>query len=132
MSMDTELYDILTADSGILAIVSGRISPVYDPVVGETRDRLVYQQVGGAREYDCDGQGPARGRFQITAWSATHAGASALSEAVRSAVSGYHDTGDGVLFIVVENQGDMPALDANEQAQQYGKYIDIRMTFKET
>jgi hypothetical protein len=130
MSLDTTLYGILAADEGIAALAGTRISPVFDETPGETRDRLVYQQIAGSREYSCDGQGLARGRYQITAWSATHAGAGALAEAVRALLSGYHS--GSVLGVFVRDQGDVPSLDPDESARQYGKYVDIEIVLKET
>lgn len=131
--MDQTLYTILSTDTTISSIVDGRITPLGDTTPGETEDRLIYRQVGGWRDYDCDGQGLAHGRFQVTAWSATHAGAATLGEAVRAVLSGYRDADDsGVQMILVENQGDIESLAPDETAQQYGKFIEIVMICKES
>jgi hypothetical protein len=130
MSLDMTMYGLLSGSTVIAAIVGTRISPVFDETPGETRDRLIYQQIAGPREYTCDGQGLARGRYQVTAWSATHAGADALAEAVRAAISGYR--GDSVMGVFVRDQGDVPSLDTDESARQYGKYVEVELVLKET
>lgn len=128
MSLDTTLYGILSSASTITAIVGTRISPVFDETPGETRDRLIYQQISCRRDYDCNGQGPAHGMYQITAWSSTHAGADTLAEAVRVLLSGYKT---GVMAVFVRDSGDVPSLDTDESARQYGKYIEIELVNKE-
>jgi hypothetical protein len=130
MSLDTTLYGILSGSSAIQAIVGTRISPVCDETPGETRARLVYQQVSCRRDYDCDGQGPAHGVYQITAWSGTHAGSDTLAEAVRVLLTGY--TSATVMAIFVRDSGDVPSLDPDDSARQYGKYIEIELIMKET
>jgi hypothetical protein len=127
--MDDLLYGLLSQSVGITALVGTRISPVRDVTPGETRDRLVYRQIGGYRDYDCDGQGLAHGRYHITAWSRTHAGAAALSEAVRAALSGYR--GDDIKMILIENQGDIESMEPDETATEYGKYIELVIICKE-
>ena len=131
MSLDTALYGILTGASTITAIVGTRISPVHDPEVGETRDRLIYQQVAGPRDHDCTGPSLARGYYQITAWSATHAGADTLCEAVRVLFKDGYRSGS-VMGVFIRGQGDIPSLDTDEAATQYGKYLEIELVLKET
>lgn len=131
MSLDTTLYGILSAATAVTTITSTRISPVYDTTAGETRDRLVYQQVAGPREHDCSGPTLARGLYQITAWSATHAGADTLCEAVRGVFkAGYSSS--AVAGVFIRNQGDVPSLDTDDTARQYGKYIEIELVLKES
>jgi len=138
VSPDAAIYALLTDTgedgegpaAGIVALVGDRIWPVYDPTVGETRDRLLYQQISGVVVYDCSGGGPRRARYQVTGWSATPEGASALAEAVLAAVSGYQDLSDGILGVFVSGQGDVPALETDEAAQQFGKYVDVELVIR--
>lgn len=126
---DSTIYGILSATTAITDIVGTRISPVADDTPGLTEDRLVYSQISGARDYDADGQGLARLRYRIVAWSSTHAGADALCEAVRAALSGYQS--DNVQMIAIEGQGDVPEWEPDPSARQYGKYLEIVMIASE-
>lgn len=128
MSLDTTVYGILTASPAITAAVGTRIHPMWSP--DDDFDRIVYQQIAGPRDHDCSGFSLARGLYQVTSWSSSYAGASALCEIVRSAIKAVA-IGSTIKGVFIRNQGDVPSLDTDEQATQYGKYLEIEIVMKE-
>jgi hypothetical protein len=53
---------------------------------------VVYQQVGGPRDYSHDGEAFTNARWQITTWAETYLEAKALAEEVVAALSAWDDT----------------------------------------
>lgn len=128
--MDTVLYNLLASDTTISTLTEGRIFPIGDTTPGETRDRLYFQETGGYGTYTCDGTSLGHWRYQITAWSLLHATAKAIISAVVSLLNAY--SGGTIQLVTIVNRGDVPALDTDEAASQYGKFIEIEIIGKET
>jgi hypothetical protein len=103
MSLESNLYSLLSSDVNITAIVSARIYPVTLPQ-GAALPALTYSRISTTPEYTHDGaEGIARARVQIDCWAERHATALSLAQAVLGALVGATDM--GVSFF--ENEVDL-------------------------
>lgn len=95
-SIDTALYTRLSG------LISTRIYPAPIPQ-NATYPLVVYQQISGPRSYSMGVQSLiVRARFQLDSWAQTSLAVRSLAEQVRSALSNYHGTSDGVVIDHVE------------------------------
>jgi hypothetical protein len=89
MKIEEALYAHLTANAGVLALVSTRVYPLVIPQ-DIALPAIAYQRISGPRELAHDGPtGMARARIQITCQAATYTAAKAVAEAVRLALDGF-------------------------------------------
>jgi len=89
MTIEEGLYDYLSTDVGVSALVSTRIYPGTLPQ-NWTNPAISYQRISGERVRNLTGPaGRARPRIQIDCWADSYSGAKALATAVRSAMDGY-------------------------------------------
>lgn len=101
MVIEEALYAHLVGTAGVAALVSTRIYPQTIPQ-DVALPAIAYQRISGVREYSQSGPSQlAHPRFQLTCQAATYAGAKALANAVRAALSGYKGTMGGVGGVVV-------------------------------
>ena len=100
MNIQETIYEHLTTNAGVVALVAARVYPVRMPQE-PTLPCITYQRISGPVEYSRDGPGLTESRFQISCWAETYAGAIALAAAVRSAIGIFPE----VSFL--ENQPDM-------------------------
>lgn len=84
-----DLKAFLAADSGVQAIVSGRLYPRVLPQ-NVTYPAISYDQVSGVRVRDLLGpSGKVRRRITVNSWASTNIGAWNLADAVRQALDGF-------------------------------------------
>lgn len=108
-TVNEALYELLTANAGVAALVGDRVYPVKMPQKAAF-PAIVYAKSGGARSHSNDGSsGFNRAVFALDCWAASLAQASAVANAVRLAVDGYRGTVLGVdfngVFLVGEEEG---------------------------
>ena len=85
MNIQETIYEHLTTNAGVAAIVAARVYPVRLPQE-PTLPALTYFRVSGPVEYTRDGVSLTQSRFQISCWAAGYAAVIALASAVRSAM----------------------------------------------
>lgn len=89
MTIEEGLYDYLSTNVGVSAIVGTRVYPGTLPQ-NWTKPAISYQRVSGVRFRNLAGPaGRATPRIQIDCWAESYSGARTLAEAVRSAMDGY-------------------------------------------
>jgi hypothetical protein len=92
MTIEQAIFEALTEDSGVAAIVSRRVYPSLMPQ-NPTLPAIVYTLISGQQEESHDGpSGLARPRYQFDCYAETATGAFALSEALRLALHGFSGT----------------------------------------
>lgn len=134
MSIEAAIVIWLKADPDLAVLTVGRIYPVYIPqaMVG---DAIVYQEIAGEEEVTCDGYvGMVEGRFQLTCWSATHAGAVRLREALVTALKAFAPgtwSGTRIETVRIEGRGEIQALSEAEEQIRFGKWVDVTFAYVE-
>lgn len=92
MSLEAALYSKLTGDSGVAALVAGRVYPMHLPQAS-TLPALVYERISTVRAYAHDGQqSPTVVRMQVDSVAGTLAVARSCAEAVLACLSGFVGT----------------------------------------
>lgn len=105
MTLESQLYRILSADSGVSALVSARIYPLVIPQ-DVALPAIAYQRISGPRDHDQLGPtGLQEARMQFTVQASSYASAKAVSEAVRAALDGFGGK-SGILATFLENEFD--------------------------
>lgn len=86
---EAEVYSLLKNNTGVNALVSGRIYPMVAPQ-NVVRPYITYRVITGLK-IQCMGGEIYQGdyRFQIDVWSETYSNSKAISEAVKSALVGF-------------------------------------------
>jgi len=86
MSLETKLYSLLSADEGVLALVSTRIYPLTAPQEAEM-PFVVYTRVSSNRLYSLTGYSNLEyPRMQVDCYGVTYSEMKLLSEAVIAAL----------------------------------------------
>ena len=132
--VEKAIFNILSSDLGVSALVGLRIFPVYIPQ-GESKPAITYQQLGGPRDHTTDGaSGFVESSFQVQCWAETYAGADDLADKVRLAMDGISGTYADVVIhcIHLVNEVDVPAIEPeNEALNEFGKSLDFTLWHKE-
>lgn len=86
---ESEVYQLLKNDSGVNALVNGRIYPLVAPQNVQI-PYMTYQVVSGLK-LQCMGGNIYQGnfRFQINVWGTSYSQVKAISEAVKNALVGF-------------------------------------------
>ena len=117
MTIEEGLAAFLKANTGIAALVGDRVYLNKLPQT-VTPPALTFRRVDGPRvnTHDVSGSaGTAHPRFQFDAWGVTSASCKAVTDAVRSALQGYHGAmGTGATAVTVQG-----ALLQNEQPDDF-------------
>jgi hypothetical protein len=135
-SIESAIYYILSNDSTVSGIVGTSVYPNNAPQT-ETTPYIVYDQIGGERGYTLGTPSPdglVECLLQVSCYAGTPASARLLSNAVRSALSGYSGTASGVSIklIMLDAEGDTPYFDNELESQDiYAKRLDFRMYYAE-
>jgi len=91
-AVEIALEDILTANSGVTALVAQRVYAMKMPQ-NPTYPLITYFRVSGPRVESMQGaSGLASPRFQIDIWAKTYAETKAIARAVQLALEGYRAT----------------------------------------
>lgn len=108
MSIETALYELVTTDATLLALVGRHVYPVLIPQDVET-PALAYQVISQPGQYAHDGDvGLLRTRVQWTGQASTYAELRAVMGALRARLSAYTGVVDGetIQALFVENMRD--------------------------
>jgi hypothetical protein len=88
--IESTLYNIITADPGIAALITTRAYPVILPT-DPTLPAISYLIVGGSSTPTMDTSGMQKTRLEVNCWGSTYSDAVTLRTAVRNALSEYFD-----------------------------------------
>lgn len=92
MTIEQAIYEALTENAGVTALVGTRVYPVIAPQAA-TLPLIVYTLISGQQEESHSGaSGLARPRYQFDCYAETITAAFALGEAVRLAIHGFAGT----------------------------------------
>ena len=95
--MQGALTALLLGDAGVTALVGTRVHWRRQPNRQNAFPYLGLTQVSGIEDYELEGEsGLSRAGVQIDAWGSDYGEAVALSDAVKSALSGYKGVSAGV------------------------------------
>jgi len=135
MSIEAAIYEILSTDSTVAALVGARIKPSILPQ-GLAMPAITYQQISGPRDETTDGPtGLVASRWQVNMWATTYAGVLVVRTAVRQILDGYSSTAAGTRIQCVHliDEGDVPVTQPGKDVStRYGKRFDFRIWFEET
>lgn len=96
MSVEEAVRTKLTGTAAVAALVGTRIYPLYLPT-DTTLPAVAYERISTRRNYAHGGQqSPTTARLQYDVIATTLAGAMAVGDAIRVALSGYTGTSAGV------------------------------------
>lgn len=124
MTIASLLKSGLANNSGVSALVSGRIYPLVFGSNNPTLPAITYQRISGS---GTNGSTALReSRYQINCWASTHVGASALASAVKAFAEEFSDTTStpGIKMCLVVNEND----DYDDQAKIYRIIVDVMLT----
>lgn len=141
MSLDQAIYDATLANSTIAQIVDTRVFPQFVPQ-GESGAAVTYQIISGDDDDTCDGPvGLPDIRVQITAWSArfdsggTREQCDELFTALLDTWKYYVGTVGGITIQgtrIVRRADSEEGFDDNDQnAQRWGRFIDVMISYEE-
>lgn len=89
MSIESDLFTLVTGDAGVSALIGTRMYPKLMPP-GATLPCVVYGEVATETLVQADGDTDARmGRYALSYWAESYAGIKAGRAALLSAVNGY-------------------------------------------
>lgn len=89
MSLKSDLYSHLKADSGVSALVGTRVYPMKAPQ-NVVKPYITYQAISDNSDQCLGGSTFQRvTRFQVDCWSTTYSEADAIKEAVLSSLTGF-------------------------------------------
>jgi hypothetical protein len=93
VAIESTLFDLLTDDSGVAALVGTRVYPLILPQ-NPTLPAIVYQELRSRSLVAADGDtGQRESRFQLSYWGASYAAAKSGKAALESLLSGYSGSG---------------------------------------
>jgi hypothetical protein len=137
MSAETAIIAALRAASGVTTLVGAstvaRIYALFAPN-NATLPYIVVQQISGNRDYTHDGlSGRVTSRWQITCVDDQASGVRSLANAVRAALPAAGGTYDSTVLqtIFLEDEGDIPVVEADSGTPIYGKRLDYSIAFEE-
>lgn len=89
MSIESELFTLITGDAGVGALIGTRMYPKLMPPEA-TLPAIVYGEVATETVVQADGDTNARmGRYSVSYWATSYSGIKAGRAALLSAVNGY-------------------------------------------
>ena len=126
------VYALISADSGVTALVSTRIYPTVLPQ-DKTLPALVYQRISGVEPGQIDGQGRAlvQGRIQVTALASEFGACAAILDAAREALLYQYGSIGGVEVVSIIRDID-GADDFDPDLQAYSQSMDFIVSYIET
>lgn len=120
MNIQETIYEHLTTNAGVVALVVARVYPMRMPQQ-PTLPCITYQRIDSVPEYSHDGRGLATSRFQLSCWAETYVGVIALAAAVLAAMDGFPN----VAFVEGHNELYEP------ETQVYHVPVDVMIWHEE-
>lgn len=99
--LEDGLVALLNADSGVNALLAGRVYPVQGPPDNPTYPYTTYQDITASSDYALDGAETQTRRIQFDHWGMAYADGKTIAKAFRNVLSGFSGTlqdGTRVLF----------------------------------
>ena len=130
--MEQALIAKLLADGGISALVGNRVFPI-------SRDQasalpaVTFGTVSNVPIYTNDGEaGIAEARMQIDCWGASYPSAKLTAQAVKSALSAFFGTVEGVVFqyVLLDGERDSREGGSNAAEYQFRTQLDFRVFYE--
>lgn len=117
--IDTAIYEILTDDSAVSAIVDEAVYPAMPPQ-DVTLPYITYQQVSGIPYRALNGPSDyCKSRFQVDCWAATPLAAKTLAAAAKAALQEFYGPKSGIRIgeVILNDQRDNfnPPQDGSDQ-----------------
>lgn len=133
-TIEQALYQILTDDAGVAAIISSRVFPVFIPQ-GATLPAVTYTQIKGNRIHTIpEPDDMVRSSFKISCWATTYSAAESLSSAVADALDNYTGTVGNVVIQAAHFDTDLDVVAQRAGADQllrHGKDMNFNIWFNE-
>lgn len=127
MSIEKAIYDGLSADVALTALIGGRVYAVDAPQEAEL-PHIVYFKVSPGRQYTHDGDSNLQTpRIQVSCYSETYEGVKGIVEKVIKALYGLPATNANVQAVFVEGEQDMFDYDTSE----YHVPVDFIIHYRE-
>jgi hypothetical protein len=135
MAAEVALYNLMSNDGPIAALVGDRIAPT-KRAPGDPLPALTFHQIAGQPQHGLSGPiGYVEAAYQINCWAADNLQASALAQAVIDKLDGFNNqtiAGLDVDHIKAEIGGDIPVLAAGlDESELNGKRIDMEIHYRE-
>lgn len=126
MSYQSDIYDAITTDSAVAALIGARLYPDFAPGNAAT-PYAVYQVVSSFGTTTHDG---ARDYFhpliQISCWAISRQTAANLAAKIRSAIEGFTLPGESETFLTFSNESG----DRDQETGLFGETLEFRATCK--
>lgn len=126
MSYQSDIFDAITADSAVTAIISTRLFPDVAPGTAPA-PFAVYQIISSYGTTTHDG---SRDYFhpliQISCWANTRPEASNLSAKIRAAIEGFTLPGLSECFLTFSNE----SADRDQETGLFGETLEFRVSCK--
>jgi len=114
--LEEGIFSLLSADSGVAALVGSRIYPTQAPQ-NVTYPCVVYQRVGAERAHHTTGaSGVSEVRMQVASLAESYSGAKALGAAVRAAMDAQRGMWGAVDVLGSTIHSEMDVLDASPKS----------------
>jgi hypothetical protein len=132
MTLKQAIFQILTTNVGVDAIVDGRVTPGGDPVEGQTS--VTYHAISmDADKHTMDGPDTlATRRFQVNSYGPDEKQATELSDAVRAALDGFSGTVStlAISYMALVDDGDLDDFEPGNRAiSRHGIRQDYSITY---
>lgn len=124
--MESLVFSRLTGDAGVTDLVGQRVYPLRLPQE-PTYPAIMYQRVSTNEAHTHDQAGGlAESRVQFDCLAVTYSQAQALAAAVRAALNGWVDDGNGILACLLENQIDL----YEDTTESYRVVLDFMLKWR--
>lgn len=125
MSVEAELYDLVSGDSGVAALVGTAIYPLVRPQ-NAPLPAIVYQEIFTETMVPAEGDnGSRRSRYQWSAWAKTYASIKAMRDALVGCLNGY--SGGSIDRIAIDAMND----DYEPDTEQYRQIVETEVFYRE-
>jgi hypothetical protein len=125
MSIEVELYTLVSGDNRVRSLAGSRVYPLVQPQDAPLPG-IVYQEIFTETVVAADGDsGQRRSRYQWSAWGATYASVKSLRDALVAALNGY--SGGGIERIAIDAMND----DYEPDTKQFRQIVEIEVFYRE-
>lgn len=130
--MEEALIGKLLGDSGVAALAGSQIYPVSRPQGGPL-PAVTLATVSNVPVYANDGEaGLAEARVQIDCWGETYSATKTLARAVKTSLSAFFGTVDGVVFqnVLLDGERDLRESGSNAPDYLFRTQLDFRVWYQ--
>ena len=117
MSLEGDLYWLLTNNAAIVVLVAGRVYPLDLPQL-PVLPAVVYQSISTVPTYSQSGNSNLpQTRVQVSCWATTHTAVISLAKAIKNVLEGRTLIGSGF----VQDERDVP----EPETEYYHRIVDV-------